>query len=391
MLAVPHAVILAAVSDLYSAFAAIRVVDALWPRSAPAATGTPTISGVPWPLEPCWPSTRASSTPPSVAPRLSAPVALCGRPVGLSDAVEHRDSRSATFSWAVMCHPLSWLLLLLLLHTHRATVCALTTVLLVPAARLASQASAAAGPTMQFRQPPRPDAAERTRRRPVCTARQRNATCARPPLPRLQPCVHARGRYTHRLPPRPPAVLSAPQRWARATPGPLALAATALVVRWPPGRAQPRPTPWHLGSSSSHHKCRSLVTRPRPSHRGRRLSDRARAGRGARWGVAGPPTARRAHRGAGRSGQQRVGGAGDRLRDAAEHTAPGTGMVQADHRDTWSIWMGTPAQVVPGRKQTVRNECTSGRSPVGSLDGLALVHPERGAARVETWWACHHP
>ena len=81
-------------------------------------------------------------------------------------------------------------------------------------------------------------------------------------------------------------------------------------------------------------------------HRGRRLSDRARAGRGARWGVAGPPTARRAHRGAGRSGQQRAGGAGDRPRDAAEHTAPGTrGMVQADHRDTWSIWMGTPAQV----------------------------------------------
>ena len=410
MLAVPHAVILAAVSDLYSAFAAIRVVDALVaPLGAWAAYrhthnlwGALAV-GLLLALDPSLIDTAISGAEAYQAPVALAAVALLVSPMRWNTAI----LTAATFSWAVMCHPLSLVAApLLLLHTHRATVCALTTVLIGPQLlRLASHASAAAGPTMQF-----PGAAAEAwmlqsglvaglfalALASAMTHRTLRTTAAAT-LASLV-CMLAVGTHIGYLRDHHLRILSAPAAMGLARlPGPLALAATALVVRWP-SRDEGRSRDRRPGTLGLLNRTTNTVLSSRDPSRptvvdGYRTVHVPAVEPGGVWLdllLRGVPT-----EALDVQDNSELVVLVTAPRDAAEHTAPATpGLVQADHRDTWSIWMGTPEQVrawsdadCAARMHTEQSLPRVG----GAWDGLALVHPERGAASVEGWWACRHP
>jgi len=59
-------------------------------------------------------------------------------------------------------------------------------------------------------------------------------------------------------------------------------------------------------------------------------------------------------------------------------------------QDTWAVFVGTPQQLVQWSESDCAERAQAGRPPPrvgGAWDGLAIWHPERGAKAVD-WWAC---
>jgi len=193
-------------------------------------------------------------------------------------------------------------------------------------------------------------------------------------------------------------ILSAPAAVGLAAlPGPLGLLAVIPLLRWPTpdeGRARHR-RPGTLGLL--HRTTNTVMSQRDPSRPlvvdGFRTIHVPAVEPGGVWldlSLRGLPTAQ-----LDRTTDSQLALLVTAPRDAPEHEAPAAfGLVQADHRDTWSIWLGSPEALHAWSSADCADRIASdARLPRvgGAWDGLAIFHPERGAEAVDGWWACRHP
>ncbi len=410
MLAVPHAVLLPTSADLYSAFAAIRVVDAL---VAPlGAWGAFRLTRNPWgalavglvlALDPSLIDTATSG-----AEAYQAPVAIAALTLFTTARGRWHTSllTALAFSWAVMCHPLSILAApILLLHRRRCGVLLATALLLGPHLwRLATHAGDALAPEPRFPWLGLQAWASQSGTTAILFGlglaaglvhrRVRPTSAAALAALGLMIATGARIGYLrdHHL-----RILSAPVAVGLAAlPGPLGLLAAAPLLRWPApdeGRARNR-RPGTLGLL--HRTTTTVLSRRDPSHPlvvdGFRTTRVPAVEPGGVWldlSLRGVPRTE-----LDRTTDCQIALLLTAPRDATEHEAPAAfGLVPVEHWDTWSIWMGSPEALHAwSTSDCADRTATRARLPRvgGAWDGLALFHPERGAASVDDWWACRH-
>ena len=410
MLAVPHRWILATTHDLYSAFAAIRFVDALVaPLGAWAAHrhtdnfwGALAV-GLLLALDPSLIDTATSGAEAYQAPVAIAAVALLVTP-------SQRNTTLLTaiaFCWGVMCHPLAILAAPILIAHRRLPVVLLCSALgLGPhLLRLWGGAAGALGPDPQF------------------SWGALEAWWDQSGLAAWLFALALGGALTHRtlrstalatllglalmlvtgsqigyLRDHHLRILSAPAALGLARlPGPLAMVSAVALLRWPErdeGRSRDR-RPGTLGLL--HRTTNAVLTVRDPDHPivvdGYRTVHVPAVEPGGVW-------LDLALRGVDTSALD-VRPDSSLLvlvtapREADAHETPAThGLIRADHRDTWSIWLGNAETVSAWSSADCAERQSNGR-PLprvgGAWDGLALFHPARGAASVDAWWACRHP
>jgi hypothetical protein len=409
MLAVPHALVLPFAPDLYSAFAAIRVVDALVaPLGCWAAWrlthnfGGSLAVGLLLALDPSLLDTATSG-----AEAYQSPVAIALLTLAATRPRARAESAvgAVAFAWAVMCHPLALMAAPFLLGFRwRPTFWLLSGLLLVPHL-LRLWTAAPTGTPLEWAFPWTAGAAWLQQSGPAALLfgagtlaglwHRRLRPFARATIVTLLLTFLAGTRLGYlrdhhlRLPSAPAALGLA------ALPGPLALLSTAFLLKWPeqdPGAARLR-RPGTLGLLH-----RTTTTLADTAQAGPLVVDGFRTVHipavepGGVWldlllrGVPAEnldvaPTSRVA---------VLVTGKRD---DPIHHAPEAHGLERLDHRDTWSIWLGPPDAVQAWSvADCAARESQSTRRPRvgGAWDGLALVHPERGAASVSSWWTCRH-
>lgn len=403
LLAVPHAALVRVCPDLWTATAALRAIDALvaplcaWTvwrhrRSVPGTLAVGLLVG----LDPGLIDTATSG-----AEAYQAPVAVAA----LVLATTHGRARwgpwlaAGAFCWAVMAHPLALVAspLLLLVSWRRAPAALLgLTIGLGPhAARLASSAAGIESPELPsvtafsawFQQGGAVAAAIGTGLVVGWGARAtRSQTAATWAGVGLLAIAGARLGYLrdHHL-----RILTAPAAAGlRVLPGAAVLAGTLAVVRWPDDPLEQRGGGRRPGTLGLLHRVSSVVANDLAQTPGRRIVDG--------MVLSGVPAVEPG----GVLLDLWLRGVDPKRIDVPQDTVDKVILVVSSRRgsapltegaldrldgwDTWALRSGSLSEV----REWTQSVCTPDTRTGGAWDGLALLHPQRGASATEAWWAC---
>ena len=400
LLAVPHALVLPFATDLYSAFAAIRVVDALVaPIGAWTAlrltgrTGSALSVGLLLALDPGLLDTATSG-----AEAYQAPVAIAL--VALATTFRTRGAwlAAVAFPWAVMAHPLSTCLAPLLVRVRwRVAPLLLMAGLLGPhlwgllhhSPERAPPALPIGALTAWFTQG-QAAAVLFVAALGAGLVIRRTRSLMVPTLASLGLLLLAGTRLGY-LRDHHVRLVSAPTAVGLAAlPSPIALVGAATALRWPTGSTR-RGAHRRPGTLGLLHTTTTAIAAARPSQRplvvdGVRTVHVPAVEPGGVWLdllLRGTPTAALDI-----NDNTLVAVIVTGKRHADVLRSPGTaGLTEVFVHDTVAVWTGT-AEDITLWSGTL---CTPDSPPPrvgGAWDGLALVHPERGAASVSGWWAC---